>query len=95
MIPRSRARLERKILRLGRELAALRAEEARLVEELAVLRHLDDDARRDALVTDDPFDRADARRTAADVARAERNLAALRAEIDRLERRRAGLLDRI
>ncbi len=86
------ARIEQRIFRLNDEIAALRAQESQVLDELTVLRHLDDDARRDAAVSDHPIDRADAQETAGDVARMESNLAGLRRNVDRLEAKRDQLL---
>ncbi len=88
-------RRETRIFRLGDEIAALVDAERQLAEELEMLRHIDDDARRDALVSESPLDRADARETAADVARAERNLTDLRRRRERLEAKRDRLIGRL
>jgi hypothetical protein len=80
-------RLEEKIFRLNDEIAALREAERLAAEELVYHQHLDDDARRDAAVSDHPIDRADARETTADVAR-------FRAHLDRLAKARAKLESR-
>jgi hypothetical protein len=55
--------------------------------EVDMLRHLDDDARRDALVTDSSEDRQVARMTAKDLSRAERY-------VERLRRERAKLVEK-
>ena len=81
-------RREIKASRLNRELEAL-AEEVRLMEEeLNYHRHLADDAARDSAVYDDPIERENARITAADVNRFERQLARLDRKRARLEARR-------
>lgn len=86
-------RVQRQLFQLNDELGQLRRE-AELVEgELEMHRHLDDDATRDALVSDAPLDRAAARQTAKEVARMRKVLAALRRQIDQLERRRTELLE--
>jgi hypothetical protein len=85
-------RTTERIFRLNDEINALRRNERQAAEELAVLRALDDDARLDA-IDGDPFDRADARRTAGDVARLEGHLTELRSDRTRLERRRDQLLE--
>jgi hypothetical protein len=70
-------------------------EEIRLTaEELNMLRHIDDDAQRDAAVGG-PLERDDARVTAGDVARFEKTLADLEAQRDRLRARLRKLLDRL
>ena len=87
-------RLERRLFKLNDAIGGLRAEEARLVEELSMLEHIDDDAQRDAAVGD-PFDRKDARMTAGDVGRIQSTLERLRAEIRRTELKRDHLLERL
>ena len=88
-------RLEKRIFRLVDEIARL-GDEIRLAEEeLAVLRHLDDDARRDAAVTGNPVDRDDARVTAQDVARFERHVMELRRRRAELDERRRRLVGRL
>jgi len=87
-------RATERIFRLNEEIAALQSDERQAAEELAVLRGVDDDARLDA-IDGDPFDRAQARRTAADVARLESHVAELRADRERLERKRDTLVERL
>jgi hypothetical protein len=67
-------RREERIFRINDEIAALVRDEHHAHEELIVLGHLDDDARRDAAVSDSPIDAADARATTGDVARMERHV---------------------
>ena len=86
---------ERRVLRINDELVRLRREEQLTLGELEMHRHIDDDAVRDAAVTDSPEDRADARRTGQDVARFERVLERLRQRIANLEERRRRLLARL
>jgi hypothetical protein len=88
-------RLERKLFRIADRLEALRESERLVVEELTFHRHLDDDAKRDAAVSESPLDRADARETDSDVRRFEAHLAQLRAQQERLENRRKQLLARL
>lgn len=83
-----------RIFRLNEEIAALRRDERLAAEELAMLRDLADDARLDA-IDGDAFDRADARRTAADVSRLESHRAELQADRERLERKRDALLEQM
>jgi Spy/CpxP family protein refolding chaperone len=83
-----------RIFRLNDEIAALRRDEERAIAELMELRDIDDDARLDA-IDGDPFDRAAARQTAADVVRLETHVAELRASRERLERRRNTYLDHL
>jgi outer membrane murein-binding lipoprotein Lpp len=87
-------RATERIFRLNEEIASLRSSERQAAEELAMLRALDDDARLDA-IDGDPFDRALARRTAADVARLATHVAELRADRERLERKRDALLEHL
>ena len=89
------SRLSERLFRLNERIARLAAEEQQAAAELQVHRHLDDDARRDAAVSASPFDREDARDTAADVARFERLLAHLRKRKARLEARRNRWLARL
>ena len=74
----ARARLMQELPRNGL-MAAVFADRAQVAEELQVHRHIDEDAQRDAAVSGNPLDRADARETAGDVARFE----AVIADLDR------------
>ena len=79
-----RAKREERLFRIGDAITTIEREERLVAEELTIHRHLDDDARRDAAVSDHPMDRADARETAGDVARFEdslRNLAKRKAKL--------------
>ena len=85
----------RRLFKINDEIAAL-DEAVRLAEEELIFhRHLDDDAKRDAAVSGNPLDRADARETSADVARFEEHIESLRDERAQLEAKRARLLDRL
>lgn len=88
-------RIERRLFEIGDALRALDEAERLAREELGYHEHLNDDAQRDAAVSDSPLDRADARETAADVARFERHLDQLRRERARLEAKRDRLLRRL
>jgi hypothetical protein len=88
-------RLEDRIFRLNDEIEALRQAEQLAANELDIHRHLNDDAQRDAAVSDNPFDRADARDTAADVARFERHIAKLQQTRIKLEAKRDKLLAKL
>lgn len=88
-------RLERRVLRLNDDIAKLRQRRDLVAEELRFHEHLDDDARRDAAVSDHPLDRADARDTAADVARFRRSLADMERRADKLEAKRDALLQKL
>ncbi len=88
-------RIERRLFQINDEIAALRRDEDLAREELIFHRHLNDDAQRDAAVSDSPLDRADARETEGDVARFERHVARLRKARERLERQRDRLVRRL
>lgn len=89
------SRLHQRLFRLNERIARLAAEEHQAAAELAVHRHLDDDARRDAAVSESPIDREDARDTAADVARFQTLVADLQRRRGRLEVKRDRLLARL
>lgn len=88
-------RIERRLFKISDEIAALQQAEQLAAEELNYHRHLNDDTQRDAAVSSSPFDRADARGTASDVARFERHIDDLKAKRARLEARRSRLLTRL
>lgn len=88
------ARIYDRLFRINDEIERLREQERLTVAELEVLEHLDDDARRDAVVGG-PLERDDARMTAADVDRFRRTLRGLVARRQRLEAKRARLLRRL
>ena len=87
-------RTEKRIFRLGDEIAGL-SEELRLArEELVFHQHLNDDAQRDA-AGGSPLDKADARETAQDVARIEAHIARLEDRIARAEAKRTALVAKL
>jgi predicted component of type VI protein secretion system len=88
-------RTERRLFKLNEELARLRREEELTRGELEMHSHLLDDHQRDAIVSDAPADRADARQSAKDVARLRGALESVRARIERTERTRGELLARL
>ena len=88
-------RRERRLFQLNDEIASLLEAERLAEEELIFHRHLDDDAQRDAAVSGNPLDRADAAETAADVARFEQHIINLRRDRAQLEARRERLLNRL
>jgi hypothetical protein len=88
-------RVERKLFLLSDEIEALDRAEYLALEELNYHLHLNDDAQRDAAVSDHPIDRADARETASDVSRFESHLERLRAKRSRLQVKRDRLVDRL
>lgn len=63
--------------------------------ELGMLTHIDDDAQRDALVSDHAEDRQAARMTASDVARLRRHIDKLVGERSKLVRKRAKAIDKL
>jgi hypothetical protein len=87
--------LERKLLAIGDQLASLEEEERRVQDELSYHRSLADDAARDAAVFGDPIERENAAMTAGDVRRFERRLAKLIDQRQKLEAKRARLLERL
>lgn len=89
------SRIQRKLLAIMDEVERLVVERRQVEDELSFHRLIDDDAQRDAAVSDSPIDRADARDTAADVARFEAALAGLRKERAKLEAKRDKLLSRL
>ena len=88
-------RLERRILALNDRIAALGEEERVAAEELAIHRHLHDDAARDAAVSEHPFDVRDAAATARDVTRSEALVARIAARRRSLVAKRDALLERL
>jgi uncharacterized protein YhaN len=92
---RAMGRVEERIFRLNDEIEALRSEEQLVFEELQFHRHIDDDAQRDAAVTELPADRSFALSSSADVARFERALEELRRRREALEEKRDCLLERL
>jgi hypothetical protein len=89
------SRLERRLLTITDQLEALSEEERLHREELAYHRSLADDAARDAAVFDDPIERENAAMTSGDVRRAERRLEKLADQRQKLETRRARLLEKL
>lgn len=88
-------RAEKRLFTIADRLAAIEREVHLAREELIYHQHLDDDARRDAAVSGNPIDRADARETSSDVARFERLIARLESEKQRLLERRSRLLEKL
>ncbi|HSF85253.1 MAG TPA: hypothetical protein VLG28_06260 [Acidimicrobiia bacterium] len=88
-------RIERRLFQLNDEIAALRRDEELAREELIFHEHLNDDAQRDAIVSDSPIDRADARETGADVARFKRHIAKIEKTRLRLEAQRDRLIRKL
>ncbi|MDH3730539.1 MAG: hypothetical protein OES13_05390 [Acidimicrobiia bacterium] len=88
-------RLENRILKLNDDLERLRRQRELIAEELRFHQHLNDDAQRDAAVSESPLDRSDARATASDVVRFERSLSDVDDRLDRLAAKRDKLLERL
>jgi hypothetical protein len=88
-------RTERRLFKLNEELARLRREEELTRGELEMHSHLLDDFHRDAVVSDAPADRADARAAAKDVVRLQSALESVRDRIARTERTRSELMARL
>lgn len=88
-------RTEKRLFKLNEELARLRREEELTRGELEMHTHLLDDYQRDAVVSDAPTDRADARQSSKDVARLQGALESVRGRIARVERTRAELLAKL
>lgn len=74
-----------KIRGLNHQIAAVESDIGQVSDELSVLRHIDDDAQRDAAVTDKYDDRAAAKMTHSDVIRISK-------QIEAMERTRAKLV---
>jgi hypothetical protein len=87
-------RVEKRLFKLNDEIAALRVEQNLAREELVFHEHLNDDAQRDA-AGGSAMDRADARETAADVARIEAHIADLERKIRDKAAKRDGLVQHL
>ena len=87
-------RREERIFRLQERIARLDEEMRLTAGELDMLRHIDDDAQRDA-AGGSPLDRDDARITSGDVARFEKALADLAVQRDKLDAKRLRLIDKL
>ncbi|NNC91587.1 MAG: hypothetical protein HKN80_03750 [Acidimicrobiia bacterium] len=88
-------RREQQLLAINDRLAGISEDERLLAEELSFHRSLADDAARDAAVYDDPIERENAAMTAGDVRRAERRLGKLADKRQKLETKRARLLEKL
>ncbi len=87
--------VERRLLKLNDEIQRLRRERELAEGELGFHRHLSDDATRDAVVSDLPAERAEARDAAKDVARLQAAVEDVRRKIARLEAKRERLLGQL
>ncbi len=88
-------RTERTLFRLGDEIAALDQAIHLAREELIFHDHLNDDAQRDAAVSESSIDRSEARETAGDVVRMQAHIAGLEKRRAKLDHKRNRLLDRL
>ncbi len=88
-------RIERRLFQINDEIAALHKDEALAREELIFHEHLNDDAQRDAAVSGNPIDRADARETRSDVERFRRHIEKLRTTREKLESQRDKLIRKL
>ena len=88
-------RTERTLFRLGDQIAAIEEAIHLAREELIFHDHLNDDAQRDAAVSESPIDRSDARETASDVQRMRAHIAGLEKRRMKLYAKRSRLLARI
>lgn len=84
-----------KIHAINDRVAVVDAEIEQARSELGMLEHLADDAARDAAVSENYEDRADARMTRSDVARCEKRIAALHRERTKLVRKRDRMVERL
>ena len=87
--------VEAKLFKINDAIEELRREEVLVAEELRYHRHINDDAQRDAAVSDDWQDRSFARDTSSDVNRFELALDEIKSRRERLERKRDKLLKRL
>ncbi|HEX5631112.1 MAG TPA: hypothetical protein VFY15_05585 [Acidimicrobiia bacterium] len=87
-------RRERRLFAITDGITRLRATLDEVLAELGVLRHLQDDAVRDAVVGG-PVEREDAREGGRDVARFEKLATDLAGQIEKLEEKRLRLMDQI
>ena len=88
-------RTERALFRLGDEIAALDQAIYLAREELVFHDHLNDDAQRDAAVSESPIDRSEARETAGDVLRIREHIAGLEKRRFKLDEKRNRLLGKL
>ncbi|MEN8238190.1 MAG: hypothetical protein ABFR53_03195 [Actinomycetota bacterium] len=84
-----------KIKGMSVQIAAVDADLDQAVAELDMLKHLSDDAERDALVSDGWDDKVDAKNAKRDVARCEKRIKGLERDRAKLVKRRADMIDRL
>jgi hypothetical protein len=80
---------------MSAHIAAVDADLDQAVAELDMLRHLEDDAVRDALVSEGWDDRVDAKHAKRDVARCVKRIKGLERDREKLVRRRAVMIDKL
>ena len=88
-------RTQRTLFRLGDEIAALDQAIHLAHEELIYHDHLNDDAQRDAAVSESSIDRSDARETAGDVDRMRAHIAGLEKRRKKLDEKRNRFLKKL
>jgi hypothetical protein len=84
-----------RIKSMNSEIAAVDADLDQAVAELDMLRHLEDDAVRDALVSEGWDDRVDAKHAKRDVARCEKRIKGLERDRQKLVKRRTAMIDKL
>lgn len=88
-------RVEKRLFKIADQLMVLADEERRVSAELSHHRLIDDDVQRDAVVSGANADRLEASSTAKDVERFERRLRAISHQRDKLNSKRAKLLNEL
>ena len=84
-----------KIKAMSAQIAAVDTDMDQAVAELDMLKHIEDDAVRDALVSEGWDDRVDAKHARRDVARCEKRIAGLERDRAKLVKRRTAMIDRL
>ena len=77
------------------QITVLDAQIGQSLEEMSMLEHIDDDVQRDATVTDNYEDRAEAKMTRSDVARMSKQITNLERDRTRLVNKRAKLIAKL
>lgn len=80
---------------MSAQIAAVDADLDQAVAELDMLEHLEDDAVRDALVSEGWDDRVDAKHAKRDVARCEKRIRTLKGDRTKLVDRRTAMIDKL
>ena len=84
-----------KITEMTAQIAAVDADLDQAVAELDMLHHLEDDAVRDALVSEGWDDRVDEKHAKRDVARCEKRIKGLERDRVKLVKRRTAMIDKL